>query len=141
MFIYIYIYIIYIYIYIYLYIYKLLSNLFELGCSHHLLYGDVINFFRTSKCQRRKQLYQRRKTSSFPNDLRWISMNFSGKLCLMIILKVTKTRALPTFYILVCVNPPLKLTKLKIQAKTLIEEKSNNAENCDYSLFILSHLN
>ena len=67
-------------------------------CWHHLLWADVIRFFATKKGQRNvKKCEILIKIADIDREIlnhfwkTWeISMEFSGKMCLMVILKVTK---------------------------------------------------
>ena len=69
-------------------------------CWHHLLQADVISFFVTRKCQKIQKIDENWwKLANIDREIPhifWtscvISMKFSEKMCLMIILKITKNQ-------------------------------------------------
>ena len=85
---------------------------------HHLLYADGISFFGTTKCQKiQKKLIKLANIDDKNLHIFWktwaISIKSSGKMCLMIILKVTKKQ---------CVTPSLENKVLeKPQGKSKID--------------------
>ena len=60
-----------------------------------MLYADIISLFVTKKCQKIQKRMKIVKTDEENVHIFWttwgISMKLSGKMCLTIILKVTKT--------------------------------------------------
>ena len=66
-------------------------------CWHHMLQADVASFFVRRKCQKNpKHQWKSMKIIHVFLATWGISMKFSGKMLLMIILKVTKNRVTPS---------------------------------------------